>query len=62
MPPLSDDLRPLLRTERFGCSLRAYDEVTSTNTLAWQWAADGAPEGGVVLAEYQTAGRGRLGR
>jgi len=38
------------------------DSVDSTNLLAAQLARDGAPEGTVVLAERQTAGRGRLGR
>ena len=34
----------------------------STNDDARRLAADGAPEGTVVLAERQSAGRGRLGR
>ena len=34
----------------------------STNDDARRLAAEGAPEGTVVLAESQTAGRGRLGR
>lgn len=34
----------------------------STNDDARRLAAEGAPEGTVVLAERQTAGRGRLGR
>jgi BirA family biotin operon repressor/biotin-[acetyl-CoA-carboxylase] ligase len=38
-------------------------EVTgSTNSDALEWAAEGAPEGAVVVAEQQTAGRGRWGR
>ena len=36
--------------------------TTSTNDVARDLAARGAPEGTVVTAEYQTAGRGRLGR
>ncbi len=36
--------------------------VTSTNLLMRQAAAAGAPEGCVILAGSQTAGRGRLGR
>ncbi len=36
--------------------------VPSTNTLAVELAKQGAPEGTLVLAEEQTAGRGRLGR
>lgn len=36
--------------------------TTSTNDVAQEMAARGAPEGTVVTADYQTAGRGRLGR
>jgi len=38
------------------------DSVDSTNLLAAALAREGANEGTVVLAEQQTAGRGRLGR
>jgi BirA family biotin operon repressor/biotin-[acetyl-CoA-carboxylase] ligase len=37
-------------------------EVDSTNRLALKLAAEGAPEGTVVIADRQTAGRGRLKR
>lgn len=36
--------------------------TTSTNDVARDLAARGAPGGTVVVADYQTAGRGRLGR
>ena len=40
-----------------------FEEVTgSTNSDALDWAAEGAPQGAVVVAEQQTAGRGRWGR
>jgi BirA family transcriptional regulator, biotin operon repressor / biotin---[acetyl-CoA-carboxylase] ligase len=39
-----------------------HDEVTSTMILAAEAAARGEPEIHVVLADVQTAGRGRLGR
>jgi len=38
------------------------DEVDSTNRVALALADEGAPEGTVVLAEHQTAGRGRFDR
>jgi BirA family transcriptional regulator, biotin operon repressor / biotin---[acetyl-CoA-carboxylase] ligase len=38
------------------------DQVDSTNRYAMEEAARGAPEGLVVVADVQTAGRGRLGR
>lgn len=39
-----------------------YSETDSTNKIAKQLAEQGAKEGTIVLAERQTAGRGRLGR
>lgn len=60
--PIVDELSPLLATERFGRPVRGYESVDSTNTVAAAWAAEGAPEGAVVLAEFQTRGRGRQGR
>ena len=38
------------------------DSVESTNTLAKSMAAQGAPQGTVILADSQTGGRGRRGR
>src|SRR5947209_11303720 len=38
-----------------------YFRVGSTNTAAMQAAAEGEPEGTVLVAEHQTAGRGRGG-
>ena len=39
-----------------------YESLDSTNTFAKKQAADGAPHGTVILADHQSAGRGRLGR
>lgn len=39
-----------------------FDETDSTNTQLKQLAAQGAPHGTVLIADRQTAGRGRLGR
>lgn len=39
-----------------------FDEITSTLDAAHPMAHDGAPEGTLLLAERQTAGRGRGGR
>ncbi len=36
--------------------------ITSTNERAKAWAHDGAPEGALVVADHQSAGRGRFGR
>lgn len=46
----------------FGRPLRYFDEVGSTNTEALRWAGEDAPQGAVVVADHQTAGRGRWGR
>ncbi|NPA92529.1 MAG: biotin--[acetyl-CoA-carboxylase] ligase [Chloroflexi bacterium] len=40
---------------------RFYDVVGSTNDVALQWAAQGAAEGCLVIADAQTQGRGRSG-
>ena len=39
-----------------------FDTIASTNTAAKKMAAEGAPEGTVLLADMQTGGRGRMGR
>lgn len=39
-----------------------FEEIDSTNRIARELAQQGAPEGTVVHASRQTAGRGRLGR
>src|SRR5207248_7357705 len=43
-------------------TVRFFDEIGSTNTEAVEAARAGAGEGLVVVADHQTAGRGRLGR
>jgi BirA family biotin operon repressor/biotin-[acetyl-CoA-carboxylase] ligase len=45
-----------------GSRIDYHDEVESTNRVADALARAGAPEGTLVLADAQTAGRGRLGR
>lgn len=43
-------------------AVRYLEQTDSTNTVAMNWAKEGAPEGAIVVADFQTAGRGRLGR
>ncbi len=43
-------------------SFQSHEELDSTNRLAHELAKNGAPEGTVITARYQTQGRGRLGR
>ena len=69
-PPAEPAPDPALTRAFAGCvpggrlagPLRAYRSLESTQTVARAWAAAGAPEGAVVLADYQTAGRGQHGR
>ena len=42
--------------------VRVFPSISSTNTVLKQLAAEGAPEGLVLAAGEQTAGRGRMGR
>jgi len=56
------ELRPLLNTHDMGQTLHCFEEIASTSDLAKELAEQGAPHGEVVVAERQTAGRGRRGR
>jgi BirA family biotin operon repressor/biotin-[acetyl-CoA-carboxylase] ligase len=56
------ELTPLLSTHHLGQSIHFHDTVPSTNEVAFRLAADGAEHGEVVVAEQQTAGKGRRGR
>jgi BirA family biotin operon repressor/biotin-[acetyl-CoA-carboxylase] ligase len=56
------ELRPLLNTHDVGQVLHWHEEIGSTNDRARELAEEGAEHGEVVIAEAQTAGRGRRGR
>ena len=56
------DISAGLATSRIGSSLICLKETESTNAVAFRMAEEGAPEGTVVIADAQTAGKGRLGR
>jgi BirA family biotin operon repressor/biotin-[acetyl-CoA-carboxylase] ligase len=51
-----------LSTKFIGRNVHYMSSVGSTNATCWELASRGEPEGTVVLAEEQTAGRGRSGR
>jgi len=51
-----------LRTRWLARDIRYYDTTDSTNRVALELARSGADHGTTVVAEGQTAGRGRLGR
>lgn len=56
-----DTVGERLASEYKGCEIKVYKSVTSTNTVAKKLAAEGAKNGTVIIAEQQTAGRGRRG-
>ncbi len=58
----STTLQPLLKTAFMGRTLISEMELDSTNIAAEELAKANAPEGLVVVADRQTAGRGRNGR
>jgi BirA family transcriptional regulator, biotin operon repressor / biotin---[acetyl-CoA-carboxylase] ligase len=59
VPPL---IRQGLRTVRAGQNIHYVMQTDSTNRVAGELAARGASEGTLVIAEEQTAGRGRMDR
>lgn len=57
-----DELASRLHTKWAGKNLEYHDSLGSTNVRARLLAEEGAPEGTLVVADAQTAGRGRRGR
>jgi BirA family biotin operon repressor/biotin-[acetyl-CoA-carboxylase] ligase len=57
-----DMLRQQLKGSMFAKKIHHFFRTDSTNRVAMELAYAGEPEGTVVLAEEQTAGRGRAGR
>lgn len=51
-----------LKTSFIGRDLSFYKKTGSTNDTAREFAAKGAEEGAVIVADYQKKGKGRLGR
>jgi len=58
----AEQVRANLAVERIGRHVVVLPEVGSTNDMAMQAADRPEMDGLVVFADYQTAGRGRLGR
>ncbi|MHC4839806.1 MAG: biotin--[acetyl-CoA-carboxylase] ligase [Planctomycetota bacterium] len=62
---LKHEIRDGLNTKRVGRKLKIHDTVESTNVEAWKLLEEHEKEtrsGTLVIAENQTAGRGRMGR
>lgn len=51
-----------MQTKIMGQNVYFYQSIDTTNNRARELAYEGAPEGTLVVAEQQTAGRGRRGR
>lgn len=64
MPPFYDMSQEALEmaTWRWAKPVMYYESTDSTNSRAIAWARDGAPHGSLVVADHQTAGRGRGNR
>jgi len=60
--PLAVEVAPHLKTRTLGRRLEYHDAVDSTNRAAGELGRRGAVEGTLVVADAQTAGRGRMGR
>lgn len=57
-----DELQAHLQTHTLGRELIVFNRITSTNDFLKRLARRGAKEGATILADEQSAGRGRLGR
>jgi len=57
-----DMLRQRLKGNLFGKRVHHFFKTDSTNRIALELGHAGEPEGALVIAEEQTAGRGRIGR
>ena len=58
----AEEVKSRLHTDWAGCEVRYFDTLDSTNICAKRMAEEGAPNGTLVIADKQTAGRGRCGR
>src|SRR5690606_9541030 len=58
----AEELQPRLHTRWLARTYEWFESTDSTNRVAMERARAGAPHGATVVAEGQTAGRGRLGR
>jgi BirA family biotin operon repressor/biotin-[acetyl-CoA-carboxylase] ligase len=61
-PPLDKALLAANPDRVADVTIEVFDEAPSTNAIAAERARAGAPEGLVIVADHQTAGRGRLDR
>ena len=57
-----EELQSYLNTRILGHTMKYERSVFSTQTLAHEWAIQGASEGSVIIADTQSNGRGRSGK
>lgn len=57
----AEEVKSRLHTDWAGCEVKYFDTLDSTNICAKRMAEEGAPNGTLVIADEQTAGRGRCG-
>ncbi|MBM4257569.1 MAG: biotin--[acetyl-CoA-carboxylase] ligase [Deltaproteobacteria bacterium] len=58
----ADSVKKVIQTRLLGSVVHYWDEVDSTNAALVRMLRTGAEEGTVVIADRQTAGRGRVGK
>lgn len=56
------EIKDNLKTKILGKEIFSYRALKSTNDLAYRLAEEKVPEGTLIVAEKQTAGKGRMGR
>src|SRR5436853_2991062 len=61
-PLRAEWIRAALGETTIGSQIVVLEETASTNDVAREMATENAPEGLVVFAEHQTAGRGQRGQ
>ncbi|HEX3036075.1 MAG TPA: biotin--[acetyl-CoA-carboxylase] ligase [Thermodesulfobacteriota bacterium] len=57
-----ESIKKLLKTETIEGVIYSFEEVGSTNEVAFELARNGASEGTIVITDSQTKGKGRLSR
>ena len=60
--PYEASIRASIKTRWLGWPLHFYAALPSTNDLLVEMAAQNAPAGSMVVTDFQSQGKGRLGR
>lgn len=59
---LAKQLRGSLKVKELGLNIHFFDKIQSTQDCALSMAQNDSPSGTVIIAEKQSAGRGRMGK